>query len=449
MSVPVSVQAVQLQPAEALAGLCRLAARASGALRVIAAEIGPDLRARFLAVDGGAQIPAADLGRSGILARDWPLQPDLTPQPVAQFLLPSALFLAAAARSLAFLPCPVAHAPQSGLLFLFADGAQPLEGALARDLALAARPLFAAHQEVVQDTALERQFTNLFESVPSGIVIMHTDGQFGVVNARAAALLGCGSGRHDGADLAQAMAALRAGCDNKAALDLAYAGHLADPHFAAEIVWSFDQRHISVDTHPLHGDGVAGRIWIFTDVTAEVIRAEHLRRLAACDPLTGLPNRRHFHELSHKIATARETAGSNLALLMIDIDHFKQINDRYGHPTGDAVLKAVVARCSESLRSGDLLARFGGEEFVALLSVGDVREAMICAERLLRAVSAHPIEIGTLALPVSISIGVTMARDGITADAAWLDHLIAQADAALYEAKQNGRDCVRLAQVAA
>jgi len=241
------------------------------------------------------------------------------------------------------------------------------------------------------------------------------------------------------------MRALRQRCDNHAELETTYAAQVGNVHYAAIHHWVLGDRTYEVDTHPVSGDGQHGRIWLFTDVTAELRIAAKLRGLAQSDPLTGLPNRRHFEEHSIQILTAAGAAARIVALLMVDVDHFKRINDTHGHPVGDAVLKAVAGRCNDVLRDGDLFARFGGEEFIGMLTIATENEVAVVAERLRYAIASSPVIVGQVAITVSISVGavatkITGAKNGdILAD------LIESADAALYRAKQTGRNRVVIA----
>lgn len=164
-----------------------------------------------------------------------------------------------------------------------------------------------------------------------------------------------------------------------------------------------------------------------------------LRNLATHDQLTGLLNRREFDRIITEEAERSKRFGHTFALILVDIDHFKQVNDRHGHLAGDAVLREVARRLQRGLRSVDRLARFGGEEFVLVLMETDEAKAVALAERLRGQVAAEPFEAGTAApLPVTISAGVAVfPRDGATIPA-----VIDAADKALYAAKAEGRNRV-------
>ena len=162
--------------------------------------------------------------------------------------------------------------------------------------------------------------------------------------------------------------------------------------------------------------------------------------LASHDRLTGLYNRLALMELmDHHLALARRRK-SPLALLMLDIDHFKLVNDQHGHLVGDEVLRQVAQRARTRLRGADLLARFGGEEFLALLPATTADGALAVAEGIRRAVGEQPIVVNGVSIPVTISIGLHAGIPGEGPTAA--EAMIAQSDQALYEAKHQGRNRV-------
>ena len=170
--------------------------------------------------------------------------------------------------------------------------------------------------------------------------------------------------------------------------------------------------------------------------------AEQQRRLAMEDVLTGLPNRRAMMEtLNHRCAEARRQS-QPLTVLAIDIDHFKTVNDRYGHPGGDDVLRDFAAVIRQRLRAQDVAGRVGGEEFLVILPDTTPEGGMALAEALRATVAATPLRADGETVSVTISIGV----HGAPAEATGIDptDLIRRADSALYRAKQGGRDRVEL-----
>ena len=179
------------------------------------------------------------------------------------------------------------------------------------------------------------------------------------------------------------------------------------------------------------------------------VNRARLLRSGFTDFLTGFYNRRYLQARLREELARAQRLGHSLALLMIDIDHFKQINDRFGHLAGDTVLHEVAARIAAQMRTSDTGARFGGDEFALLLQEGSVEHAERVAARVLEAVRARPISLATdVEELIGLSIGVAVAAP--TAD--MRDHkllgdrLIAAADAALYRAKSQGRNQVAVAE---
>lgn len=166
-----------------------------------------------------------------------------------------------------------------------------------------------------------------------------------------------------------------------------------------------------------------------------------LREYSQRDPLTGVYNRRHFREAFEQALLERQDNGKPLALLLLDLDHFKQINDRYGHLAGDDCLRHA-ARCVEDAVAsrGGLVARFGGEEFVAVLPNTNAQEALQAAEAIRLRIHQTPVAARNHSIRMSTSIGVhtvEASRETIP------EEVIRIADEALYRAKDDGRNCVR------
>ncbi|MFO0959451.1 MAG: GGDEF domain-containing protein [Isosphaeraceae bacterium] len=156
------------------------------------------------------------------------------------------------------------------------------------------------------------------------------------------------------------------------------------------------------------------------------------------DPLTGLHNRAFLLDRVHTLANLASRRGLGLAVLMVDIDHFKQINDTFGHHAGDGVLRQVAAEIQRITRQDDLVARFGGEEFVIALPMPGVQQVIDRADRMRTTVADKEIPIGERHVRVTVSIGLAYAK----ADAIRPFHLVAAADQNLYRAKQAGRNRV-------
>ena len=176
-------------------------------------------------------------------------------------------------------------------------------------------------------------------------------------------------------------------------------------------------------------------------LNANLRHRRQLLRLASQDSLTGLPNRRRTAELARAALTAAISAQQPLTVAIIDLDHFKAINDRYGHAAGDYVLREFARTSRESLRDSDILGRWGGEEFLLVMPETTLDTALISLERL--RTQALKIQLPSMDtdLHVTLSAGLAMNDHGVKS----LDDIVARADAALYEAKNQGRDLVRIA----
>jgi diguanylate cyclase (GGDEF)-like protein len=168
------------------------------------------------------------------------------------------------------------------------------------------------------------------------------------------------------------------------------------------------------------------------------IANENLKVLAATDPLTGLSNRRHFMIQSQAEFSRAMRTGLPFAVLALDLDHFKHVNDQYGHPAGDEVLKCFASTALAQLRPTDHIGRIGGEEFVILLVDTSEEEALSIAERIRRAVENISVPLDGVVIKVTVSIGLTE----FSADCQQLEQLLTAADECLYQAKKQGRNRV-------
>lgn len=174
------------------------------------------------------------------------------------------------------------------------------------------------------------------------------------------------------------------------------------------------------------------------EITERKRSEARLMELATLDGLTGIFNRRHFMELAQREFSRSRRYGLRLSLLMIDADHFKKINDTHGHSAGDMVLRALARKAGAILRDVDVFARFGGEEFAALLPETDLEEARVVAERLCMHLAERPVVADEVELRLTVSVGVAEMEEHIAS----LDELIKAADEALYLAKERGRNQV-------
>ncbi|MBK8973156.1 MAG: diguanylate cyclase [Hahellaceae bacterium] len=162
---------------------------------------------------------------------------------------------------------------------------------------------------------------------------------------------------------------------------------------------------------------------------------------ALTDSLTGAANKRALDYQMQRDLSFANRYQHPLTFLLIDIDHFKLINDTHGHAAGDAVLKAVVERINRCCRDSDTVFRLGGEEFGVILANASLTDAWVIAERMRQAVSDKPFAFGKVSIPVTISLGCANYHPNESGN-----ELIARADAALYQAKRNGRNQTRIAQ---
>ncbi|WP_051296518.1 diguanylate cyclase [Anaeroarcus burkinensis] len=174
------------------------------------------------------------------------------------------------------------------------------------------------------------------------------------------------------------------------------------------------------------------------DISARKKMEEELQRLATTDTLTGILNRRQFFILAEQEVERSRRYGRTLALLLYDIDHFKQVNDTFGHQAGDIVLRELAKLVHEQLRRNDIEGRVGGEEFAVLLPETTISEAVVLAERIRRIIENFAINIGETSLHITASFGVTAVKENDVA----LDSIYKRADSALYEAKNAGRNRV-------
>jgi PAS domain S-box/diguanylate cyclase (GGDEF) domain len=189
---------------------------------------------------------------------------------------------------------------------------------------------------------------------------------------------------------------------------------------------------------PVREEGrVVGAYLVIEDVTEQVATERRLMELAMKDVLTSAYNRRFFDRRLAEELERFKRHGQGLSLVMIDIDFFKKVNDKYGHQFGDEALRRMAATCAATIRVSDLVARYGGEEFCVLLPDTDLDEGFALAQRLGRAVAEYEIRYQELSAHITISAGVASSREGDGPD-----DILRRADEALYKAKANGRNRV-------
>jgi len=211
------------------------------------------------------------------------------------------------------------------------------------------------------------------------------------------------------------------GADEAKGLELGAIDYIAKP-FNAAVVLARVRNHLKLVDY--------GR-------RLRALNAE-LERRAATDELTRLPNRRAYLDMAARELQRFRRHADDCSILLLDIDHFKAVNDTYGHDAGDAVLQEVARRLVKATRQLDTVARYGGEEFALLLPKTDAPGARVVAERVLQALRARPVMAQEAAVPVTATVGVTMLRAGDRG----IDDVLKRADLALYEGKREGRDRV-------
>jgi diguanylate cyclase (GGDEF)-like protein/PAS domain S-box-containing protein len=286
----------------------------------------------------------------------------------------------------------------------------------------------------------EHRFRNAFDNAPLGLALVDRGNRFVRVNRALCRLLGVEAGQLVGADLAVFGEASDNAIEKEFLHDLAQRRSDAvqyERRYRAtdgRLVWAL----VSASLLPANGDPQHYLIQI-NDVTERRRAEEALEHLAHHDALTGLANRALLNEeVEHEIAVARRQA-ARLAVVFIDVDYFKHVNDSLGHEAGDAVLKEIAARLTRTVRAIDIVGRMGGDEFVVILSgVTDTHYVLALTDKL-RTECAKPMVIGTHEVRLAVSMGVSLYPD----DGQDFRTLLRFADSALYQAKGEGRNNVQ------
>ena len=201
------------------------------------------------------------------------------------------------------------------------------------------------------------------------------------------------------------------------------------------------QRHLNTDPHDELGALRAELARLAAELEAARAHAARLEALAHEDPLTGVCNRRGFLRDLGRALAYRARYGTSIALILVDVDRFKGINDAHGHAAGDRVLQGVAGRLTSALREMDTVARLGGDEFVVIATDVHRPDDVLAVAEKLRTAMHPPLLVDGCEVPVTLSLGVGLYPD----DATDADGLLRRSDAALYRAKEAGRDTVRMA----
>ncbi len=183
---------------------------------------------------------------------------------------------------------------------------------------------------------------------------------------------------------------------------------------------------------------VAGFVRDLRELNQTIAMLKNMEELAFTDELTGIFNRRHFMKLAQELLIETKKSKNKFFIVMFDGDHFKNINDTYGHQAGDYVLKELAALLRHAMRAHDVVGRYGGEEFIIAMNCAETDNAVFVAERVRRMVEEHRFVFEGQTIPVTISLGMAEAHPYDLQ----LDKIIANADKALYTAKKNGRNRV-------
>jgi diguanylate cyclase (GGDEF)-like protein len=199
-------------------------------------------------------------------------------------------------------------------------------------------------------------------------------------------------------------------------------------------------QYFEVRALPLRVEGKQlGWAILWANITAQACLVSELRRDAQTDELTGVTNRRHFMAAIERENARSIRKQSSFSVMIVDIDHFKSINDRFGHEAGDRVLSAIARRIAPCMRQADILSRYGGDEFIILLPETGQDGAIEAAERVRRVIAGTAVEQDGQNIYVSVSIG--LATHGPLHSGDW-PQSVKQADRALYRAKAAGRNCI-------
>jgi diguanylate cyclase (GGDEF)-like protein/PAS domain S-box-containing protein len=326
------------------------------------------------------------------------------------------------------------------------NGTSLLMGYILLGLVIAVIAYFSQGRKLAR-TALresEQRLRDITNTVSDGLLVLDRDGKITFANPEAQSLLGYRSDELLGADMCDLLHVLEDGKPMpRIASNVLNVGRTGITCYGQDELFKRKDgvlMPVMVSASAIiKRHQIAGIVVAFHDISERKQLERELKRRAQTDVLTGLNNRRHFYELAEQELARARRYGKPLAMLMLDVDHFKQVNDIYGHHAGDAALRKLSEVCIATLREIDIIGRYGGEEFVVLLPETDSLRALEAAERLRHALAEADVPLaGGDLLRFTVSIGVT----NLAATDADLDSVLKRADKGLYEAKNSGRNRV-------
>jgi diguanylate cyclase (GGDEF)-like protein/PAS domain S-box-containing protein len=313
-------------------------------------------------------------------------------------------------------------------------------------------------KSTIQENEQARMFLeHIMEGMGDGVVVIGRDYTILDANSAATALLGFEKPDMIGRKCFEVAHRRHAPCDSP---------HIVCPHSlifergekVVKVIHTHynlqgDERQIEITASPVRNG--RGQIFAMVETHRDIMEKKtddelvklikrlneaqtHLKHVAVTDELTGLRNRRYIVERLEEEFQRSKRTGRPLSLIMLDIDHFKTINDAHGHLFGDVVLRVVSVRMKEALRKHDLIGRVGGEEFLVVCPESYLEDTVVVAERIRKIIHGQTIGDGVREVTVALSAGVTMQRDDDTSS----DRLFSRADTALYKAKGQGRNRV-------
>jgi|GEM_PF-1209326 len=311
-------------------------------------------------------------------------------------------------------------------------------------------------------------YLTVFESVSSPIILLDTEGRIANMNYQAAHLIDTsikpGQDYYNTSGMRQFVAMQGASsADSGKSVNIRFVGAKLREHFEwlsdslefsginSNEAMVFEAEYKSPDGDKRFfevqisrmldvSEKFSGTLIILNDITERKSLLESLKYLATTDSLTGAHNRRHFFDLAQREFQRAQRYRREISLIEIDLDHFKEINDRFGHHTGDDVLKLFVKALNGMLRTSDTMGRLGGEEFAVVLPETGLEAARETAERILHGISQLRLANEQGEVRFTISIGVTEIRE----NEGNIEEMLKRADVAMYEAKNSGRNCVRV-----